>query len=624
MIILIALIAALIFLVSVEIWLKSKTSKNKAMNDFSDKIRQGAKTFLKTEYKVLAIVVIIISVIIAFFNYSLSITFFLGSLFSLIIGRVGMLSATKANVLTADACKKDTKSGLRIAYLSGLKASILAMFLGLIAILILYSFINNSETLYGFAFGASLVALFMRVGGGIFTKSADLAADLVGKIEKNLPEDSPKNPATIADLVGDNVGDVAGMSADLFESYVASIVAAMVISLALGIDILIPATIASIGIISCIASILVIHQKNVYNSMIGALLFSGILILILSYILLPEYFLTILYGLVGGLIIGFSVFYFTSNKYQPTKNISESAKSGAALNVLAGLSNGLLSTIVPVIVVTIIMILSYIQAAQYGIVISAVSMLSILGVVLASTIFGSITDNASGISELSKNKTAKINASKLDSVGNTTAAVGKGFTISSAALTVITLLSGFIILENIQIIDILNIQNLAALFIGALIPFIFSSLVINSVEKTSSKLVDNVRKQFRRNKKTPNYQTPIKIATQNSIKQMIKAVLISILIVVLVGVFLGTKVLASLMVGSVITAFLLSIFMANAGGSMDNAKKLIEEKNYGSEVHKNAVVGDGVGDPLKDTAGPSLNILIKLIAIISLLFAMLF
>ena len=592
------------------------------MSDFSNKIKEGSKTFLKTEYRVLTIIITILTILISYFSYLFALTFLLGSIFSLIVGRIGMNAATKANVLTAQACRKGTKQGLKIAYLSGLKASISAMIIGLIAILFLYSLIKNPIFLYGFAFGASLVALFMRVGGGIFTKSADLSADLTGKIEKGLPEDSPKNPAVIADLVGDNVGDVAGMSSDLFESYVASIIAAIAISAAIGVNILVPITIVSLGIISCLASILTIQQKNVYNSILGSLLFSGVLILILSYLILPTYFLPILYGLVGGILIGLSVFYFTSSKFKPTQKIAQAAKTGASLNVLAGLSNGLLSTIVPVIVVVAAMILSNMAIPGYGIIVAAVSMLSIMGIVLASTIFGSITDNASGIAELAKSTKAKLNASKLDEIGNTTAAIGKGFTISSAALTVITLLSGFILIENIQLIDILNIQNLSALFIGGLIPFIFSSFIISSVDRTSSKIVENVRKQFKTKKL--DYKTPIEIATQNAIKEMVISVVIIIAIVILVGTILGTKVLGSLIIGSVTTAFLLSIFMANAGGSLDNAKKLIEKNKYGSKEHKNAVIGDGVGDPLKDCAAPSLNVLIKLIAIVSLIMAYLF
>jgi len=621
MIILIALLAAFLFILGFNFWIKKQSSDNKAMNEVSEKIRLGAKTFLSTEYKVLSIFIIAITILIAFFNYLFSITFLFGAIFSLITGRVGMNAATKANILTAEASKKDAKAGLKVAYLSGLKASISAMSLGIIAILLLDSYLQNTNLLYGFAFGASLVALFMRVGGGIFTKSADLAADLTGKIEKGLPEDSPKNPAVIADLVGDNVGDVAGMSSDLFESYVASIIAAMVMLAALGQNTLIPATIASIGILSCLLSIITINQKDVYKSIIGSLILSGILIIILSYFIIPNYFLPILYGLLGGVIIGISVFYYTTSKFKPTREIAKAAESGAALNVLSGLSNGLTSTLFPILIVAAVMILSYQSHELLGIAISAVSMLSITGVVLASTIFGSITDNASGIAELSNNKKSKINSSKLDEIGNSTAAIGKGFTISSAALTVLSLLASFILITNISTLDILKVKNMAALFIGGFIPFFFSAFIIKSVSDTAGKIVENVHQQFK--KKKLDYKTPIMISTKNAIKQMIYAVLISIVFVILVGLVLGTEALGSLIAGAVVSSFLLSIFMANAGGSMDNAKKYIEENNYGSEVHKASVVGDGVGDPLKDAAGPSLNILIKLIAIISLLFALL-
>ncbi len=621
MIILIALIVSILFLLGFSFWIKKKKDGNNAMKKVAARIRNGSKTFLKVEYNVLWILIVGLTLIILYFSYVFAIAFLFGALFSLIAGRIGMNAATKANILTANACKKDVNSGMKIAYLSGLKASIVAMILGLIAIIVLQGFFVDPKPLYGFAFGASLIALFMRVGGGIFTKSADLSADLTGKIEKGLPEDSPKNPAVIADLVGDNVGDVAGMSSDLFESYVASIIATMVMLFALGINYTIPLTLVSIGIIACLVSILVINQKNIYGAVLGSLLVSGILILLGSYLLLFDYFMPILYGLVGGVLIGFSVFYFTSGRFRPTQRIAEAANTGAALNVLAGLSNGLMSTVVPIIVVTLVMVLSYSALDLLGIAMAAVSMLSIMGVVLASTIFGSVTDNASGIAELSNSKKSKINASKLDSLGNTTAAIGKGFTISSAALTVLTLLASFILVANVKIIDLLNVQNMAALFIGGFIPFLFSSLVINAVGKTSGKIVANVREQFK--KKTLDYETPITIATKSAIKEMIISVVIVVAIVILVGSLLGKEVLGSLIAGSVVSAFLLSIFMANSGGSLDNAKKFIEEKRYGSDVHKNSVIGDGVGDPLKDAAGPSLNILIKLIAIISLLFVLL-
>ena len=619
MIILVALVAAILFLVIFNIWIKSKNNGNKAMNDVSKKIREGSKTFLRIEHSVLWILIWGISLIILLFSYGFALSFFLGALLSLIIGRVGMNAATKANVLTAVASKKSVSSGMKIAYLSGLKASIFAMLFGLFAIIILQSLFGDPHTLYGFAFGASLVALFMRVGGGIFTKSADLSADLTGKIEKGLPEDSPKNPAAIADLVGDNVGDVAGMSSDLFESYVASIIATMVLLSAMGTEIAIPLILAAIGILSCLVSILVVQHKSM-TSILNSLFISGGLILLGGYIFLLEYFLPIAYGLIGGIIIGMSVYYFTSSRYPPTKRIAKAAESGAALNVLAGLSNGLLSTIVPVIIISLVMVLSYYSLELLGIAIAAVSMLSIMGVVLASTIFGSITDNAAGIAELSGSKKSKVNSSKLDSLGNTTAAIGKGFTISSAALTVLTLLASFIVIAEVNVIDILKIENMAALFIGGFIPFLFSSLVIGAVGRTSSKIVANVRAQFK--SKKLDYNIPIQIATRNSIREMLISVLIVIVLVFAVGYLLGPTVLGSLIAGAVVSAFLLSIFMANAGGSLDNAKKYIEENGYGSVVHKASVVGDGVGDPLKDAAGPSLNILIKLIAIISLLFVL--
>ncbi len=622
MIISIAIVLSILFFVVFGILISRLKTGNKRMQEISKLIRKGSNTFLWAEYKVLAIFVIFLSLIIGFFNFYIGITFFFGSLFSLMVGRIGMNRSTKANVLVAEASRKDIFSALKIAYYSGLFASVMAMSLGLVAISILYTVFRDVVLLYGFAFGASLVALFMRVGGGIFTKSADISADLTGKIEKNLPEDDPRNPAVVADLVGDNVGDVAGMASDLFESFIASIVAAMVILSILEMDVLVPLKLVSIGIIACLASLLFIQWKDINKSILGSLLFSGALISLLSYFLLSSFFLPILYGLLGGILIGYSVFYFTSNKFRPTRKIADSAKSGASLTVLSGLSNGLFSTIAPVIVLSLVMILSYSHSELLGISISAVAMLSMLGVVLASTIFGSITDNASGIAEFSNSKKAKLNCSKLDSLGNSTAAIGKGFTISSATLTVLSLLASFVLIAEIDVIDIFKINNMVALIIGGSIPFLFSSFLINAVRKVSSVLVEEVRKQFR-SKKKPDYEKIIKLSTLGSIRQMLISVLVVIILVFLVGFLLGVESLGAMIAGSVVSAFLLSIFMTNAGGSMDNAKKLIEESKYGSKEHKNLIIGDGIGDPLKDTAGPSLNILIKLMAILSLLFVLL-
>jgi K(+)-stimulated pyrophosphate-energized sodium pump len=638
----IALVLSILFFVAMIIYFSKLNSGNKKMQYVHNLIRKGSNTFLWAEYKVLAIFVILISLLIGYFHLYFGVSFFLGSLFSLVVGRIGMNRATKANVLVAESARKDVFSALKIAYYSGLFASIGAMFLGLVAILILYAAFGDVNVLYGFAFGASLVALFMRVGGGIFTKSADISADLTGKIEKNMPEDDPRNPAVVADLVGDNVGDVAGMSSDLFESFIASIIACMVILSVLGYDVLVPLKLVSIGIISCLASLLFVQWKNINKSILGSLLFSGVLIAALSYFLLNFYFIPILYGLIGGILVGYSVFYFTSGKFRPTRKIAESAKSGAALNVLSGLSNGLLSTIVPVLVIALVMILSYNYmnmmpfdvggliiagvnssfVGLLGIAISAVAMLSILGVVLASTIFGSITDNASGIAEFSKSKKSKENCSKLDSLGNSTAAIGKGFTISSAALTVLSLLASFVLLAGIDVIDIFKVTNMIALIIGGFIPFLFSSFLINAVQKISSKIVFEVRKQFR-SKRKPDYDKIILLATSGSIKEMLISVLVVIVLILLIGFSLGVEALGAMIAGALVSSFLLSIFMTNAGGSLDNAKKLIEEKKYGSLEHKNSIVGDAVGDPLKDTAGPALNILIKLMAIISLLFVLL-
>lgn len=629
MFILISILFALAFLIFFSIWITKQSSGDKKMQEVSNIIRRGSLMFLKSEYKILTIFILAISTILLLFNYKLSIMFFLGSLFSLIIGNVGIRIATKANVKTAEAAKKSLQKGLRTAFYSGLAASTIAMLFGVLGIIFLYSYFKEIQIFYGFVFGASFVALFMRVGGGIFTKSADISADLTGKIEKNLPEDSPRNPAVISDLVGDNVGDVAGMSSDLFESYIGCIIATMVIASSLAIDILTPLKIASIGIIASIFSVIIIKGKNIYNAIIRCFILASLIIAIVSFFFLKSYFYPILLGLVAGLVVGMSVLYYTSASKKPSIKIATAARRGAALNVLRGISNGMISTIIPVLVIAIIIILSYKFSGIYGIAISAVSMLSILGVTLGATIYGSITDNASGISEFCNLKSRK-NTEKLDEVGNTTAAIGKGFTISSAALTVLTLLASFVVITKIDVLDILNVENMAALFIGAALPFLFSAITINAVDSTSQKLIDEVRKQFKdkkilTGKKKPDYNKCIEITTNNSIKKMIVPSIIIILITIIIGLVLGKTALASLIVGSVAASFLLAIFMTNAGGSLDNAKKYVEAGNFGgkgSETHKATVIGDTVGDPLKDTAGPSLNILIKLIAITALVFVL--
>ncbi len=627
--ILITGIAALLYIILAFLYLKKQEKGTKKMQEISSLIKKGSKTFLKTENKVLAIAVLIIAFFMAFFDFTLALFFLIGSVLASVSGIFGMYVATNSNAKVA--ASKNLQNGMRIAFASGLIVSVFGMIIGIIAIYSLYKIFDDAQMLYGFGFGVGLVALFMRVGGGIYTKSADIAADLVGKVEKNLPEDDERNPAVIADLVGDNVGDVAGMSADLFESYVESIIATMVIALALLQDVFVPIKIASIGIIASICSIITMKGKKVYSSLINALIISSLIVAIFSFIFLREYIYIIILGLITGLVVSLSVIYYTSFSRKPTINVSEAATKGGALVVLRGLCNGMISTFIPVIAVSAAMILSSYLGGIFGVSIAAVSMLSILGVTLASTVFGSISDNAAGIAEMARMKKNREIADTLDAAGNTTAAVGKGFTIGSAALTTLTLLASYVTLLNITTMDILKAENLAVLFVGAALPFMFSSVIINAVSSSAEKIVEEVRAQLK-NKKImtrkvrPNYEKAISLATSSSIKNMLLPSILSVTMTVTIGLLFGVESLGSFIVGVTSTSLLLSIFMANAGSSLDNAKKYIEKGHFGgkgSDAHKAAVIGDTVGDPLKDTAGPSLDILIKLVAITSLLLVLL-
>ncbi len=626
--VLVASLVAIVYIVFALRYLKTRSKGSKEMQEVSRIIKQGSKTFLKREIKFLSIVIIILAALIFIFDKVLATFFVLGAVLSTVSSIIGMSIATSSNVKVA--ASKNIQSGMRIAFMSGLVLSTLTTLIGLLGIYSMYSIFNNVQALYGFGFGAALVALFLRVGGGIYTKSADISADLVGKIETGLPEDDARNPAVIADLVGDNVGDVAGMSTDLFESYVDCIIASMVIAIAISRDVLVPLQLASIGIVASIISLVVVRGKKVYLALLNTLIVSSIVVALATFIFLREYFYVVVLGLVAGVIIGISVLYYTSSERGPTRKISQATNQGPALTVLRGLSNGMISTLIPVLTVAISMILSAKLDGIYGIAIASVSMLSIIGVTLASTAFGSISDNAAGIGEICKLKNARKVAESLDEAGNTANAIGKGVTIGSAAFTTLVLLASFIQIIGAKSIDLLITENLAILFMGSALPFMFSAMIINSVSSAAEKIVEEVRRQFKggeilKGKKKPNYDRVIDIATKYSVRKMFLPSFVAIISTILIGLIFGVESLASFIIGVTSTSLLLSIFMANAGASMDNAKKFIEEGNYGgkgSEAHKSSIVGDTVGDPLKDAAGPSLDILIKLVAIVSLLMAL--
>ncbi len=602
-------------------------------------------------------------IIVAFLLYfilpdglKIAIAFVAGSILSIIAGRVGMYIATRGNVRTAWGVKKSLNEGLRVAFSSGLVTGLSVVGLAVLGITILYLIWGDPEIIYSFGFGASYVALFARVGGGIYTKAADVGADLVGKVEKGIPEDDPRNPAVIADLVGDNVGDVTGMSADLFESYVESIVAAMAIGFASFISnkdafavndvvsiVLLPLALSAFGILASIGGAFFVRtgeKSNLYWALNKGAFITSVIMIIGSYFLIKwiindvNIFYAALFGLMAGLIIGLSAEYYTSNSRKPTRSIAEASQTGPATNLIQGLAVGMWSTIIPVLSIGGAILGAYHFGGIYGIAISSVGMLSILTITLAADTFGSVADNAAGISEMAKmGKKVRRRAESLDSLGNTTAAIGKGFAIGSAALTSLVLYMSFAQLTGINIINVVSPPVIVGLFIGGLLPFMFCSLLMKAVGKAAFKMVEEVRRQFRqikgllKGKAKPDYEKCISISTEAALREMVLPGILAVATPIVVGLVLGAEALGGLLVGKTVVGFLIAIFMANSGGAWDNAKKYIEEGNLGGKgsfAHKAAVVGDTVGDPFKDTAGPSLNILIKLTSIIAIVFVPLF
>lgn len=643
---------ALIFSAVISLQIRKHKLENKKAQEISQTIASGAKTFLNQEYKVLIIFVIVVAIALYFFlSPGTAWTFIAGAVFSALAGNIGIRIATFSNARTAEATQKSLKQGLKMAFNSGSVMGMTVVGLGLLGVSILYAIFNNPQVIYGFGFGASAIALFARVGGGIYTKAADVGADLVGKVEAGIPEDDPRNPATIADNVGDNVGDVAGMGADLFESYVDAIIAAMAIGsmgLLAGFKnlIFLPLMLAGAGIISSIIGNLFINHstsskkkksvaphKILNTGIFGSTILTAILSIFIIKFLTAGFtlFWAFLIGLASGIGIGLITELYTSDKYQPTKKTAISAQTGAATNILSGFSLGMKSTLFPVVIICAAIFLAHLFGGIYGIAIAAVGMLSTLGITLATDTYGPVADNAAGIAEMSAmGSEVRKGTEQLDAVGNTTAAIGKGFAIGAAALTALVLLVSYGLVAELEIIDILKPTTIIGMFIGGLMPFIFSSLAISSVSKAAMKMVQEVRRQFKKipgllkGEAKPDYARCIVISTEAALKQMILPGLLIVIVPVLVGFLLGPEALGGLLAASIITGFLLAVTMANSGAAWDNAKKHIEAGNLGgkgSGAHKAAVVGDTVGDPFKDTAGPSLNILLKLMAIISLIIA---
>ncbi|MBU0628172.1 MAG: sodium-translocating pyrophosphatase [Nanoarchaeota archaeon] len=635
-----------------------KSPGTEKMQEISDLIHKGAMTFLKKEYIILSIFIVIVTAALYYFiGQNIAIAFVLGAVFSATAGNIGMRIATKSNARAAEGAKKSINEGLVIAFSSGTVMGLSVVGIGLLGVTLLYMIFNDPSIIYGFGFGASSIALFARVGGGIYTKAADVGADLVGKVEAGIPEDDPRNPAVIADNVGDNVGDIAGMGADLFESYVDSIIAAMVIGTAIMITtniskgyVVLPLILAALGIISSVIGTLFVKvtkgkaqhalDKGIWAASISMSIFSFIAI---KYIIPNStgtgVFYCVMSGLVAGIIIGLVTEYYTSNSKKPAQKVAEAAKTGAGTNLIQGLAVGMLSTWVPVLTICAAIFVSYHFSGLYGIAIAAVGMLSTLGITLATDCYGPVADNAAGIAEMAKlGGPIRKRCESLDAVGNTTAAIGKGFAIGSAALTALALFASFTqvaaqLTGKTTVIDITTPNVIIGLFIGGMIPFLFSALAMKAVGKAAESIVIEVRRQFKQikglmeGKAKPDSNKCISIVTEAALREMILPTLITIAAPIIVGLTLGIGALGGLLAGVTVTGFLMAVFMANSGAVWDNAKKYIEAGHFGgkgSDAHKAAVVGDTVGDPMKDTSGPSLNILIKLMSIVALVFLPLF
>ncbi|MCH2516607.1 MAG: sodium-translocating pyrophosphatase [Dehalococcoidia bacterium] len=652
---------ALLFAAFTAIRVLKADQGNEQVRAIGDAIREGSNAFLRREYMALVPFVVVVAIVLGVLIDWLTlgevipktaISYLAGTICSAVAGLVGMSVAVRANVRTATAAIQGLNPALRIAFSSGTVMGVTVVGIGLLGVTILYAIFQDITVVAGFGFGASSIALFARVGGGIFTKAADVGTDLVGKIEAGIPEDDPRNPGVIADNVGDNVGDVAGMGADLFESYVGSIIAAIALAGVTSYNAgtaMLPLLLAAAGILAAILGTFVVRsgeradfgqllwalRRGIFASAILVAIFALIIVLVMDSLELKLFWI-ILVGLVAGLVIGLSTEYYTSYDYAPVRQIAESTQTGAATVIISGIAIGMISTIIPLIAIAVTILVAFELAGFYGVALAGVGLLSTLGITLATDAYGPVADNAGGIAEQAGlPPEVRERTDALDALGNTTAATGKGFAIGSAALTSLALLAAYAVAAGLgeSGINLLTHTTLVGLLIGAMLPFVFSALTMKAVGRAAMAIVNEVRRQFREipgimdGTGKPDYARCVDISTSGALKEMIVPGLMAVVVPIATGFILGREALGGLLIGAVGSGFMLAIMMATAGGAWDNAKKYVELGNYGgkgSDAHKAAVEGDVVGDPFKDTSGPSLNILLKLMAIVSLVFAPVF